>query len=337
MQRYHRLAVSTSLRSGRRAGARGEEISGSLLIGYLDLQESAFRVTHQRELPESPHLPGRRSVRGVACFGSVLAACNTSQLFLLDADTREIVAVYSDERLGDIHSICAHDGLLYVTATASDCLIVVDQNLRKVREWWAGDDQALAPYMRDWQRTRFRENHDFRCDLNPGARFHMNHVCVDRKGDVLVTLPGMAYREGKSRVYNVTRQEFLFDGKPIPDAVRGRVHDGIALDESFYLCRTATGDFIKLDQSTGALLAVVNCSVPLDSSSGDQLALEHGWLRGAVHLEDEIFLVGQSKLTLLLADMRLQSRSGPVSVEGAEGELDDPGLAVYCIARLPDD
>ena len=212
--------LSTSLRSHKRSGGHGEEVSGSLLLGELDTREQVLRVTHQRELPASPHLPGRHSVRGVARFGSGLAACNTSQLFLLDREAREILGVYSEQRFGDIHSVCARNGTLFVTATASDFLIGVDRELHKVSEWWAGSEQLLQPYMRDWQEQRVRQNHDFRRDANPSARFHMNHVCLDEDEDLLVTLPGMAYREGKSRVYNVTRHEFLFGGRPIPGQAR---------------------------------------------------------------------------------------------------------------------
>ena len=161
--------------------------------------------------------------------------------------------------------------------------------------------------MRDWQRQRIAADHDFRGDLNPGARFHMNHVCFDDRGNMLVTLPGMSYREGKSRVYNVTRHEFLFGGRPIPGATRGRVHDGIALGSFYYLCRTASGDFIKLERETGQVVGCVNCSTPLETTTGDPLALEHGWLRGASHLDGEVFLVGQAKLRLFLVDMNSEN------------------------------
>jgi len=332
----YRTMLSTSIRNGRRAGGHGEEVSGSLLIGELDSEARTFTVERQFELPQSPHLPGRRSVRGIARFAGGIAACNTSQLFLLDEESGAIRRVFSDRRLGDVHSICARNGTLYVTATASDCILGVDRDFRKVSEWWAGSEVALDPYMRDWQRQRVGADHDFRGDLKPGARFHMNHVCFDQAGDMLVTLPGMSYREGKSRVYNVTRQEFLFGGRPIPEAIRGRVHDGIALGDFYYLCRTATGDFIKLERETGAVVACVDCSAPLATSTGDPLALAHGWLRGAVHLEGEVFLVGQAGLRLFLVDMNAQTRSRRLEVIGADGDLDDPGLAIYSIARLGD-
>ena len=110
MKQRHRLLISTSLRSGRRRGGRGEEVSGSLLLADLLPGERRLEVVAQMELPESPHLPGRRSVRGVADFAGCVAACNTSQLFLIDHDLETILDVYSERRFGDIHSIAAHDG-----------------------------------------------------------------------------------------------------------------------------------------------------------------------------------------------------------------------------------
>lgn len=329
----YRVLIGTSLRSGRRRGGRGEEISGSLLLADLDTDRRRLDVLAQVALPPSPHLGGRRSVRGVAAFAGGVAACNTSQLFLLDREIGQVLEVYSERRFGDIHSIASHGEVLYVTATASDCIIAIDRDLRNVGEWWAGSEEDLLPFMRDWQKQRFAAEHDFRGDANPGARFHVNHVCFDEQGDMLVNLPGMVYRQGQPRVYNVSRHRFLFGGKPIDAATRGRIHDGVAINGHHYLSRTATGDFIKLDRETGEILAKVDCSVPLPSTTGDPLARRHGWLRGAAHLHDEVFLVGQSKLRFFLVDTAALSRSA-VTVVGADGDLEDPGLAIYSICVL---
>ncbi len=334
MPRYFQILLSTSLRSGRRAGGHGEEVSGSLVAGEVDLEAGTLRVERQVDLPESPHLPGRRSVRGIAPFADGVAATNTSQLFLLDRELTRILDCHSERRFGDIHSLAARDGELFVTATAADCIVGFDRGLTRTFEWWAGSEPVLEPYLRDWQRGRIAADHDFRHDANPGSRFHMNHVCFNETGEMLVNLPGMAYREGKSRVFNVTRGEFLFGGRPIPGAIRGRIHDGIALGAGFYLCRTATGDFVKLDQATGEVVAAVDCSVPLPETTGDPLALEHGWLRGAAHLFDEVFLVGQARMNVFAVDMASGTRSGPLRVHGARGDLGDPGLAIYAIHRL---
>lgn len=332
--RHVQIVLSTSLRSGRRAGGRGEEVSGSVIAGEVDLERLTLRVDRQVDLPQSPHLPGRSSARGIAAFAGGIAACNTSQLFLLDRELTRVLDRYSERRFGDLHSVAARNGELFVTATASDCIVGVDHGLRRTYEWWAGSEAVLEPYMRDWQRERIGADHDFRGDANPGARFHMNHVCFNRAGEMLVNLPGMSYKEGKSRVFNVDRGEFLFGGRPVPRAIRGRIHDGIALGRHHYLCRTATGDFVKLDIETGHVVAEVSCSVPLPATTGDPLALEHGWLRGAVHLHDEVFLVGQSRLSLFVVDMEAGTRRGPLRVVGAAGDLDDPGLAIYAIQRL---
>lgn len=333
MARHHRILLTTSLRSGRRTGGRGEEVSGSLLAGELDVEGRRLTVTHQRQLPESPHLPGRRSVRGVAPFAGGVAAANTSQVFLLDGALSEVHRVASERRFGDLHSLATRDGELIVSATASDSVIGLDAALRRTFTWWAGGEPALDVYMRDWQRDRVAADHDFRRDAHPGARFHLNHVFFDPEGgDLLVNLPGMHVGEGKARVWNVTRRRFCFGGAPIPRALRGRIHDGIRVNGAHYLCRTGTGELVKLDRTSGVELAAVDCSVPLPETTGDPLALRHGWLRGATHLDGELFLVGQSKLTLFLVDMAAGERA-PVAVVGAEGTLDDPGLAVYCIER----
>ncbi|NKC10710.1 MAG: hypothetical protein GKR94_00445 [Gammaproteobacteria bacterium] len=334
MHGTYRVALTTSLRSGGRSGGRGEEISGSVIAGWLDPEQALFTVQRQLDLPESPHLAGRRSLRGIAPFADGVAVCNTSQLFLLDNELRAITGCFSDRRFGDIHSIASHGGELFVTATASDCVIGINACLQKTFAWWAGSDPLLAPYMREWQRSRVAADHDFRYDASPGARFHMNHVCFDGAGDMLVNLPGMTYQVGESRVYNVSRKQFEFAGHPIEAAVRGRVHDGVALGKHYFLCRTASGEFVKLKRATGAQVAAVDCSTPLRYTTGDPLSLSHGWLRGAVHLHDELFLVGQACLQLFLVDTAAGTKRA-VHIHGAKGEFDDPGLAIYCIAKLP--
>lgn len=339
MARFHRILLSTALRSGRRVGGHGEEVSGSLLLGELDVAERLFRVERQADLPESPHLAGRRSVRGVALFAGGVAACTTSEVFLLDRDLKEIRAAVSDPRFGDLHSLAARDGRLYVAATGSDSVIAFEacgESFTRVWDWWAGDEPELDAWMRDWQRDRFRAEHDFRVDRNPGSRFHLNHVFFDPDGDLLVNLPGMEVGGADSRVWNITRHRFEFGGRPVPGTVRGGIHDGIVIDGYHYLCRTGTGDFLKLDRRTGEELARVDCSVPLGTTTGSPTAVEHGWLRGAVHLGDpgdDLFLVGQAKLTLFLVDMKAGERSPALRIEGAEGDFDHPGLGVYSIVR----
>lgn len=334
MERHPRILLSTSLRSGRRTGGRGEEVSGSLLSGELDVERGVFRVLRQIELPESPHLAGRRSVRGIALFAGGVAACNTSQVFLLDRDLDRVLAVHSEPRFGDLHSLAAQDGRLYVAATASDSILGFDQGFTRVFDWWAGHEPELDACLRDWQRGRFRAGHDFRGDRNPGSRFHLNHVFFDPAGDLLVNLPGMEVGGADARVWNVTRRRFAFGGRPVPGTVRGGIHDGLVLGRFHYLCRTGTGHFVKLDRETGEELAAVDCSVPLAETTGHASAVRHGWLRGALHLGGELFLVGQSRLTLFLVDMAAQTRSPALRIEGADGDLDHPGLGVYNIVRM---
>lgn len=333
-QRHHRILLSTALRSGRRAGGHGEEVSGSLLLGDLDVERGVFRILRQVELPESPHLAGRRSVRGIALFAGGVAACNTSQVLLLDPDLERILAVCSEPRFGDLHSLAARDGRLYVAATASDSVIGIDEGFSPVFDWWAGHEPELDAWMRDWQRGRFRSGHDFRGDRNPGSRFHLNHVFFDPEGDLLVNLPGMEVGGADSRVWNVTRRCFALDGRPVPGTERGGIHDGIVLGSFHYLCRTGTGHFVKLDRRTGREMAAVDCSVHLAETTGSPSALRHGWLRGAVHLGGELFLAGQAKLNLFLVDMGAGTRSPALRIEGAEGDLDHPGLGVYSIVRM---
>lgn len=185
MERFHRILLSTALRSGRRVGGHGEEVSGSLLLGTLDVEKRVFRVERQADLPESPHLAGRRSVRGVALFAGGVAACTTSEVFLLDPDLQEIRAAVSEPRFGDLHSLAARDGRLYVAATGSDSVLAFDENLTRVWDWWAGHEPELDAWMRDWQRDRFRTGHDHRVDRNPGSRFHLNHVFFEDRKSVV--------------------------------------------------------------------------------------------------------------------------------------------------------
>jgi hypothetical protein len=335
VERTHRILLSTALRSGRRVGGHGEEVSGSLLRGELDVEERRFRVEKQIDLPESLHLAGRRSVRGIALFAGGVAACTTSEVVLLDEDLSQVRAVLSEPRFGDLHSLAVRDGRLYVAATASDSVLAYDESLTRVWDWWAGHEPELDAWMRDWQRDRFRAGHDFRRDRNPGSRFHLNHVFFDEDGDLLVNLPGMEVGGADARIWNVTRHCFELGGRPVPGTERGGIHDGIVAGGAHYLCRTGTGHFLKLDRRTGDELASVDCSVPLGTTTGSPTAVEHGWLRGALHLGDELFLVGQSKLTLFLVDMKKEERSPALRVEGAEGDLDHPGLGVYNIISIP--
>jgi hypothetical protein len=336
VQRRHRILISTALRNGQRVGGRGEEISGSLLLGELDVERRTFEVIRQAELPESPHLSGRRSVRGVALFAGGIAVCNTSQVFLLDDELERIEHVHSEPRFGDLHSLASRDGRLYVAATASDSVLGFDADFARTLDWWAGSEPELDAYLRDWQRDRFRTGHDFRGDRNPGSRFHLNHVYFDEDGDLLVNLPGVEVGGAESRIWNVTRHRFELAGRPVPGTLRGGIHDGIALDGRLYLCRTGTGDFIKLDRRTGEELACLNCSVPLGETTGSPSAAEHGWLRGAVHLGEELFLVGQSKLNLFLVDVREGLRSPALRITGTDGDFDHPGLGVYSLVRMPE-
>jgi hypothetical protein len=202
MERCHRILLTTSLRSGRRVDGRGEEVGGSLLLGTLDLEEGCFRCERQADLPESPHIRGRRSARGVFPFAGGVAVCNATEVFLLD-----------------------------------------------------------------------------------------------------------------------------------PDPLPGRIHDGVILESGHYLAWTQAGRLVMLCPATGEPVASVDCSVPLGTTTGSPIAARHGWLRGVLHLGGELFLVGQSRLTLFLVDMAAGTRRGPLPVHGADGDRSAPGLAIYCMAK----
>ncbi|HXO21403.1 MAG TPA: hypothetical protein VOA87_15935 [Thermoanaerobaculia bacterium] len=335
IERFYRVLVSTSLRSGRRVGGRGEEVSGSLLLGEVDTVEGSFRALRQVELPPSPHRAGRRSVRGVAPFAGGIAACNTSQLFLFDRELDGILAVFSDRRFGDLHSIVLRDGVLYVAATAADSVLGIGANFAEVFAWWAGAEPELLAFGADHHRRRLPAGDDFRVQGRFRDRFHVNHVTFDEaSGDMIVSLPDLHFEEGVSKFWNVTRRRFHLAGNPALAVLHGRIHDGAIFGGHHYFGWTEAGRFLKVCLRTGDVAAAVDCSVPLGSSTGNAVAVEHGWLRGAAHLDDELFLVGQSKLTLFLVDMERGERSGPLRRLGVEGETDDPGLAIYCIAKL---
>lgn len=335
MKRYHQVLVTTSLRSGRRSGERGEEVSGSLLVGVVDVRERAFQLLREVEVPPSPHRPGRNSVRGVSRWGDGFAVCNTSQLFTYDRDLNHITGQYSEKRFGDIHSIAGRDGVLFVTATASDSIIGLDENLVRVFEWWAGSEPELAVHMNEHPGQAALPDRDFR--YKGGGhwnRFHINHLLFNGEGDLIVNLPSLDARPGISKFWNVTRRRFHLLGSSDLNPIQGKIHDGIILGEYHYLGRTQRGEFMKFRIKTGQLEARVDCSVPLGDTTGNPVAIEHGWLRGAVHLYDEVFLVGQSRLTLFLVDMKRAVRSDPLRMIGFSRELDRPGLAIYCIEKM---
>lgn len=332
-----RVLISTSLRSGRRSGAQGEEVAGSLLIARLDAAGQSCELLREVEVPPSPHRPGRRSVRGTAAFAGGIAVCNSSQLLLFDRELRRIQAVCSDPAFGDIHTLTVRDGVLYVTATASDSVIGLDGNLEKVFEWWAGEEPELAPFMAAHHRERRHRRDDFRLPSRHRDRFHINQVCFAAGGDMIVSLPDLEFGAGVSKFWNVTRRRFHLVDRPELGQLVGRIHDGLILGDRHYLGWTERGRFLKLCARTGRTLCAVDCSVPLGASTGNPVAERHGWLRGAAHLGAETFLVGQSLLTLFLVDMSRGERTPPLTWIGMDEEPRDPGLAIYCISLLDPD
>lgn len=339
MERFHRVALTTSLRSGRRVDGRGEEIGGSLLAGTVDLEGEVFVCERQIALPVSPYALNRRSARGVTPFAGHLAVCNAAEVFLLDSELREIVASASHPWLGDVHSIAARDGVLYLCATAADAVLGLDESLRPVFGWWAGDEPELDRHLLDHHRERHRAGEDVRAKGRFRDRFHLNHLVFSLDGDLIVNLPDLEPGPGESKLWNVTRRRFEL---PLPadssaDPFPGRIHDGVILEDRHYLGWTEAGRFLEICRHSGAILSSVDCSVPLGTTTGNAVAARHGWLRGAAHLGDRLFLVGQSRLNLFLVDMAKGSRRGPLRIEGVTGPqvLQDPGLAVYCICSLP--
>lgn len=337
MSETYRVLLTTSLRSGRRDGDRGEEVAGSIVLGELSVADETFRALHQTEVPISPHRPGRNSARGVAPFAGGFAVANTSQVFLYDRELREIGHVHSEPRFGDIHTLAVRDGVLYVTATASDSVLGFDRNWNRVFDWWAGREPELRELMEVPTAPELLETHDFRPRGPHGNQFHVNHVFFDPAGDLLVNLPYLHVEPGRSKVWNVTRRRFELTRSSEVHPIRGRVHDGCVLDGHHYFAWTQHGAFVKVSSASGELVRRVECSVPLGETTGSPLASVHGWLRGSARLRDELFLVGQSRLTLFLVDMASGERRGPLRVTGVHGELDHPGLAIYCIARLPEE
>jgi hypothetical protein len=330
----HEVLVTTSLRTGRRVEQRGEEVCGSLLHGVVDLEEGSFRLLQRLDLPPSPHRPSRRSVRGAAPFAGGIAVCNSTQLFLYDDRLEEVRAVWSERRLGDIHSIAVRDDILYITATSADSVLGVNPELEIVFEWWAGEEKELAPHMLDHHRERFLSDHDFRPLGRHRDRFHINHVGFDSRGDLIVNLPDLEVEAGTSKFWNVTRHRFHLAVGGELLGVHGRIHDGEIFGGHHYFGWTERGRFLKVCETTGAIVAAVDCGVPLGTTTGHPVAERHGWLRGAARLDDQLFLVGQSKLTLFLVDMEQETRSEPLRLIGVDGELDHPGLAVYCISKV---
>jgi hypothetical protein len=331
----YRILLTTSLRSGRRDGDRGEEVAGSVIVGELSVADEVFRAVHQAEVPRSPHRPGRSSARGVAPWAGGYAVANTSQVFVYDSELRRIEHVHSEPRFGDLHSLVVRDGVLYVTATASDSVLGFDAGWNRVFDWWAGREPALRELMEVPTPPELLDDHDFRGRGPHGNQFHVNHLFFDPAGDLLANLPYLDVEPGLSKVWNITRRRFQYPRTSEVNPIEGRVHDGVVLDGHHYFAWTEHGEFVKLATASGEIVRRVDCSVPLGRTTGSPLAARHGWLRGSVRLRDELFLVGQSRLHLFLVDMATGTRTGPLRVTGVHGELDHPGLATYCIALLP--
>ena len=362
----HRILLSTSLRSGRRASGWGEESSGALLLGSVDPATLTFQVERSIPVPASRHRARRRAVRGICAFGDGWAVANATEVFLYDLQLKRIEAAFSSRWLGDLHTFSTDGENLYLTATAADTVVGIDRRFQPVFQWWAGDEPELRRYLHphhlENHHRAHRGEHDFR-PLNPQReRFQLNHTFLTPAGDLVVNLPDLDPKDeaepGLSKFWNITRRRFHFPALPHP--VWGRIHDGIPVGTYHYLGWTERGRFLQLNR-TGAVMAEVDCSVPLGDTTGHPVAKNHGWLRGATHLVDEAqirpapgathlpersgidrFLVGQSQLTLFLVEFGGAAgpqRRGPLTVLGLDAEFaaqrQDVGLAVYCIVAMP--
>jgi len=359
----HRVLLSTSLRSGRRASGWGEEISGALLLGVVDPGALTFQVERSIPVPASRHRARRRAVRGICAFGGGWAVANATEVFLYDRRLERIEAAFSNRWLGDLHTFSSDGEILYLTATAADAVVGIDRRFQPVFQWWAGDEPPLRRYLHphhlENHHRAHRGEHDFR-PLNPQReRFHLNHTFLTPEGDLVVNLPDLDPKDetprdevapGITKFWNLTRRRFHFPA--LPHSVWGRIHDGISVGDHHYLGWTERGRFLQL-APTGAVVAAVDCSVPLGDTTGHPVARDYGWLRGATHLpsaatgalpdaaETARFLVGQSQLNLFLVEFGGADgphRRGPLKILGLDAEFAaqrrDVGLAVYDIAAI---
>jgi hypothetical protein len=317
------LGASTSVRTGNRVNGRGEESSGSLLLFELDLDRLAASVLGELSIPMSPHFPKRNSVRGFCEFAGGIAVCNCSQAFLFDRQLR-LLRTYSENTMGDIHSVATDGETLYVTATGADAVIGLDWNFEKVFSWHASRSALLRPHLKLRPvPPRFLEAHEFRRDLHGNHEsFHINHLTFSRDGDLLCNLPKIG------RVFNITQDDFFLPCSLYPG--NGTTHDGLDAGEYYYLTGTGVGEVLKVSVPTGRVAASVSCSQPVSNSTGARSAEKHGWLRGSVHLGNEIFALGQIGPTIKIVDMKLPRLIASVRLS----EVPNAGESIYCLNRL---
>lgn len=318
------LAASTSVRTGERVNGRGEESSGSLILFDLNLRDLSFDIVGEFEIPMSPHFPGRNSVRGFCEFADGIAICNCSQVFLFDKQLR-LQRTYSENLMGDVHSVATDGKTLYITATGADSIIGLDRDFNKVFNWHASQSSYLRPYLKLWPMPpRFLETFEFRRNyLDARESFHLNHVTFSFDGDLLCNLPGIG------RVFNITRDDFFLPGHFF--RFSGGTHDGCDQRKYYYVSATWSGDFLKVAKQTGSVVTAVSCSEPVPQSTGAPSAKLHGWLRGAVHLRDEIFVVGQVGPKIKIVDMNSSRLIATLSI------AETPGGSVYSLNHISRD
>lgn len=326
-----RVLLTTSVRSGKRVGTRGEEVGGSLLSGTLRPSEGKLVVDMIISLPESLYIKGRNSIRGITMHNGRIAVATCTDVFFLDRKTFQIEDSYTSNRLGDIHSLLSHNGILYITATTSDSVVGINDKKEVVFDWCAWHEPQLASFV---EATGDLETQEFRTICNNFESFHINHISVDHTGDLFVNLSLIR------KVFNITKHGFAFKGNPLSEtSSRGSFHDGEFYREFFYYSDTSKGEFVKYSFPQAEKIAAVDTGVscPLETEQG--VIYDKGWLRGAKRLYDEVFLLGQINLNLKLVDMATGSILKDIQIYDSTTEqlmISEPYTSMYCIELLPD-
>lgn len=326
--KYVDIVYTSGIRTGNRVrlsdgGERGEEITTALLFTRIDLERKENIFVKKMDLPGSPHTIGRGALTGLCKFGSNIAVANASEIRIIDPSTSEIKRKIDHHLFGGLHSLADIGGTLYVTCTAANCILGFDTNGKEVSRWYAGNEPSLCDFVPDSHKKKYKGNIDFRDDSALDVGLHINHVFMGPEGDIILSLGAI------HKYYNFTKRKLLFDVPNVHWKNGACTHDGVWANNHWYYSRTSTGEFIKANVS-GKTISAIDVSNPTPSKI--KVLERVGFLRGACHVADETFIVGQYERLLQIVDFSCGQRYRVMDLPPLDRKMS--GISIFGIINL---
>ncbi|HQU43358.1 MAG: hypothetical protein B7Z73_02185 [Planctomycetia bacterium 21-64-5] len=300
----YQLLASTVRRTTTRTWARGGEEAGEIWQLEVDVDRLTLDVVHRLKLPSFHVSPLERFAgKGIAVLDDAVAVATYDSVCLYDRSLGQLLAQRSHRLMGDLHSLSVNGEFLYATSPLANAILALDGDLNVVWTYLGHDDDELCqrvgltgdararPKLFAGQAIDYRFYTGKDLDL-----FHFNHHFFFN-GELIVNVPS------RGRLWNVTRGDWFLPQFSVSGAWDGCFHDGVYLPkQGHYVSYTDRGTVNKHHPRTGALMGSVS-AVP-DHQKCDPA--RRGWLRGLMHLEGELFLLGQSGPSFGLVDFKEQ-------------------------------